>query len=291
VSGPSVVVECEGLAHPEGPAVLSDGRLVFVESFRGQVSQWGPGEDVHPFSLCGGTPNACAIGTDGVYVTQMGSTEVPIRRTGRIGPSIQKVDWEGNVRAVVTQVGGQPLRAPNDLCFGSRGTLCFTDPGPFSLTDPADGYIFSVFEDGSCDFALNVGPVFPNGIAALSDDSVVWVESYTRRVMRRASDGSVDEIAILGEGHMPDGFKVGVDEALYIATISSGGIDVVGLDGTVRAFIDTGGEPLESLRCRRRPGPIHRSGIPNGERRPTPPRRGRGRGHAAVHRKYRRGIF
>lgn len=241
----AVAVEVEGLAHPEGPALLPDGSLVFVETFRERVSRWQHGGEVQVFCDCGGGPNACAVGTDGVYLTQMGVGS-PQPSTPK-APSIQRVDWQGNLRTVVTSIDGHQLRAPNDLCFGPRGTLCFTDPAAFDLADPEDGFIFSLRPDGSCDFALNVGPVFPNGIIALPDDSVIWVESYTRRVIRRYADGSVKQIATVPDGHMPDGFKASAHGDLFVATITSGGVDVVGLDGTLIGFIETGGEPLNCV--------------------------------------------
>jgi gluconolactonase len=240
-----VVIECEGLAHPEGPGLLPDGGFVFVETFREQVSRWRPGEEVRPFSVCGGGPNACAVGDDGVYITQMGDGGWKPKRP--TAPSIQRIDWDGNVTTIATSVGGHPLRAPNDLCFGPRGTLYFTDPGAYNPGDPQRGTIFSLLPDGSCDFVLDVGPVFPNGIIALPDDSVVWVETYTRWARRRMPDGSIDDIAVVPEGHMPDGFKASADGDLYITTIASGGVDVVSLDGSRHDFIETGGEPLNCV--------------------------------------------
>ncbi len=67
-----VTVLAEGLAHPEGPDLLPDGRIVFVETFAGRLSTWDRDEGVRPFVEVGGAPNACAVGRDGVYVTQNG---------------------------------------------------------------------------------------------------------------------------------------------------------------------------------------------------------------------------
>jgi gluconolactonase len=50
-------------------------------------------------------------------------------------------------------------------------------------------------------------------------------------------------LATLPEGHIPDGLKVGEDDNLYIASVTSGGIDVVAPDGRYVRFIETGGEP------------------------------------------------
>jgi gluconolactonase len=242
-----IVVAAEGLAHPEGPADLGDRSIVFVETFREQVSVWRAGQPVSQFAYCGGGPNACCTGTDAVYITQIGESVGSWRSSRPMTPSIQKIHRGGEVTTVMTAVGGQQLMAPNDLCFGSRGNLCFTDPGEFNPKKPSDGYIYSVTFDGSCDFVVEVGPVFPNGIIALPDDSIVWVESYTRRVCRRHPDGRVTEIARLPEGHMPDGLKADEDGALYIASIMSGGVDIIDLRSGHRDFLRTGGRPLNCL--------------------------------------------
>jgi gluconolactonase len=242
-----VVIEATGLAHPEGPASLPDGSIVFVETFREQVSRWRPGEGVTRYALCGGGPNACCTGLDGVYITQMGRGVGSWTSSRPTSPSIQKIDWRGGVRTIATQVDGNPLKAPNDLCFGIRGNLLFTDPDVFDQANPRDGYIYSLNPDGTCDFVVELGPVFPNGIVALPDDSIAWVESYTRRVRRRSRDGAVTDLATLPEGHMPDGFKAGADGRLYVTTIMSGGLDVVPLRGGESEFIRTGGHPLNCL--------------------------------------------
>lgn len=240
-------VLAEGLAHPEGPAHLDDGSIVFVESYRERVSRWHPETGLMTFSHCGGNPNACCAGNDGVYITQMGAGSggwEPVRPSY---PSIQKITSDGRIETISTQVEGRDLKAPNDLCFGPSGTLYFTDPDAFDPLKPKDGFIFGLNANGTCQLALNVGPTFPNGIVALGDDSIVWVESYTRRVRRRHPDGKIDLIATLPEGHMPDGLKAGSDGRLYIASIMSGGIDVVAMDGQQQDFIETGGWPLNCL--------------------------------------------
>lgn len=242
-----VIAVAEGLAHPEGPARLPDGGIVFVETFREQLSVFRAGRPVSEFASCGGGPNACCVGTDAVYITQIGESVGAWRSSRPMEPSIQKVLNGGKVETVLTSVGGRTLGAPNDLCFGRRGNLCFTDPGEFNPDKPADGYIYSIATDGSCDFVEEVGPVFPNGVIALPDHSIVWVESYTRRVCRRDSDGRVAEIARLPVGHMPDGLKAGDNGCLFIASIMSGGIDIVSLRNGEREFLRTGGRPLNCL--------------------------------------------
>jgi gluconolactonase len=240
----AINIEAEGLAHPEGPAFLDDGSMVFVETFRERVSVWRPGRGVASYADVGGGPNACCVGTDGVYLTQIGARVGSWVASRPQTPSIQKIDRTGRVSTVASRLDGRELSAPNDLCFGPSGELIFTDPGDFNPANPSDGFLFAIDPDGTCRWTLNVGRVFPNGLVAMPDGAVIWVESYTRRVCRRALDGTSSELGRLPEGHMPDGLKAGEDGRLYIASIMSGGIDVLDLKTGALDFIQTGGQPL-----------------------------------------------
>src|SRR5687767_7380893 len=69
-------VIAEGLGFPEGPLVLPDGRLAFVEMYRGRVSVLEDGS-VRELAYLGGSPNGLALGADGrIYVA---------RPEGRVG--------------------------------------------------------------------------------------------------------------------------------------------------------------------------------------------------------------
>jgi gluconolactonase len=235
------------LASPEGPDVLPDGRLVFVETFRCRVSVWDPAGGLRAYASVGGAPNACMIGSDGVYVAQNGVTAGPWRSPRPTTPSIQRINRDGSVDVVVSSADVQPLVGPNDLAFGPDGRLYFTDPGAFDEQNPDDGRICVVEPDGSASILAEVGPTFPNGILAEPDGSIVWDESYTRRVRRRRPDGVTELLATLPENRIPDGMKRAHDGRLYIAGVTSGGIDVLAPDGELVDFIETGGAPLNCV--------------------------------------------
>jgi gluconolactonase len=243
----AIDVLAEGLAHPEGPDLLADGRIVFVESFRGRISAWSAERGIHLFAAVDGVPCACTLGIDGVYLTQAGRAMGEWQSPNPAAPSIQKVTWEGQVVVVAESAEREPLLAPNDLAFGHDGRLYFTDPGPFDPDHPTNGRICAVGRDGSTNVLEEVGPAYPNGITVEADGSVVWTESYTRRVRRLRVDGTVELITTLPESHIPDGLKVGEDDNLYIATVTSGGIDVVAPTGELVRFIEAGVEPLNCV--------------------------------------------
>jgi gluconolactonase len=158
-------------------------------------------------------------------------------------PSVQKLTWDGTIELVADSADGEPLRAPNDLSFGPDGRLYFTDPAQYNPDQPSDGRVCAISPDGAVELLVDVGPTYPNGVTVEADGGVVWVESYTRRVCRWQADGSTEVITTLADNHIPDGLKVGADDNLYIASVSSGGIDVVRPDGAYVRFIETGGEP------------------------------------------------
>jgi gluconolactonase len=242
-----VTVLIEGLASPEGPDVLPDGRVVFVETFGCRVSAWDSRRGLEVYADLGGAPNACMVGRDGVYVTQNGTTAGPWRSPQPTTPSIQRVGEGGTVEIVVDSAGGEPLLGPNDLSFGPDGRLYFTDPGRFDSEDPEDGRICMVEPDGAATILEQVGPSFPNGIAAEPDGSIVWDESFTRQVRRRRPDGSVELLATLPEDRIPDGLKIAANGDIYVTGVTSGGVDVLASDGERVDFIETGGVPLNCV--------------------------------------------
>jgi gluconolactonase len=242
-----VEVLVEGLGCPEGPDLLSDGRLVFVETFRCRVSAWDPDNGLRTYAKVGGAPNACLAGLDGVYVTQHGSSAGGWRSPEPTTASIQRIRPDGGVEFAVTSADGSPLVGPNDLSFGPEGHLYFTDPGRADPEDPEEGQICVVDPGGTATVLEKVGPSYPNGIVAEPDGSVVWDETFTRQVKRRRPDGSVVLLATLPEDRILDGIKLAENGDLYVTGATSGGIDILSPAGDVLDFIRTGGTPLNCI--------------------------------------------
>jgi gluconolactonase len=235
-----------GLGWPEGPTALPDGRLVFVESYRSQLTVVGSDRTPRRFAYVAGAPNSCVLGANGwIYVCQNGGTVGPWRAAEMVAPSIQRVREGGQAEVLITEVEGVRLNGPNDLVFAPDGRLIFTDPGVYNPTNPDPSYIHAVAPDGSAKVVIAFPePVFPNGLAVESDGSIVWGESYTGHVRRRRPDGTIEDLGRLpGEAPTPDGMKIGADGRLFVADIAAGAIRVLARDGKAEAFIAVGKAP------------------------------------------------
>jgi gluconolactonase len=234
-----------GLAWPEGPTVLDDGRIVFVETYRSHLAVYVPGRGVERFAFTGGGPNATALGLRGeIYVTQNGGVVGPWRAEERRPPSIQRVEPSGRIDVLVTEVAGIALQAPNDLAFGPDGRLYFTDPGRYDPAGKPDaGRVFAVAPGGAGEVLEDGPPSYPNGIVVEPGGGVVWVESYTGAV-KRWRQGRVEQIAsITARNAVLDGLAVAEDGSLYITGGASGGLYVLGPGGSEVQFLEVGANP------------------------------------------------
>lgn len=242
----------EGLGWAEGPAVLPDGRVCFVETYRSQISVWERGRGVSRYAYTAGGPNSCVLGLDGaLYACQNGGTVGPWRAEEMLPPSIQRIGREGGPAEIIaTGLDGVEFHGPNDLVFGPDGRLYITDPGTYRPDDPEPSYLFVMEADGRGRVLAELDPpTFPNGIAVEADGSVVWAESYTGMVRRlRLETGIIEDIARLpGDKPVADGLAVAADGRLFVTTVNGGGIDVLHPDGRYDRFIKAGVIPTNCV--------------------------------------------
>jgi gluconolactonase len=243
-----VSILSEGLGHPEGPYVLPDGRVVFANTYRSEIGVWDPKTGTGSYAFTGGAPNACMLGSDGqVYVTNCPTVGKWLPEDRR-PPSIQRASPDGKVEVVATEADGVAFDGPNDLTFGPDGRLYFTDSGDWDPeTKPHKGRIVVIEKNGTAHILEELDHVYPNGIVAEPDGSIVWVESYTRRMIRRRPNGAKSVIHHFPDKHIPDGFKIDTSGNFWVTTVSSGGLDIVARDGEAMDFLDLKAVPLNCV--------------------------------------------
>lgn len=227
--------------------MLPDGTIVFVETFCRRVSAFSADRGLYAYGDTGGAPTACVAGSDGIYVAQNGRTAGPWLSPRPTPPSIMRVGADGEVSIVAEAASGEPLLGPNDLAFGPDGCLYFTDPGTFDPDQSKDGRICCLQPDGTATIVEHLGGSYPNGILIEADGSIVWTESFTRRVRRRLPAGGIETLATLPEDRIPDGLEADAEGRLYVTGVTSGGIDILAPNGELSEFVPTAGPPLNCV--------------------------------------------
>ncbi len=196
---------------------VADETLLFTEIGAGRISRWVPDGEVSTFAMPGGGPNGATLAADGsLLVTQNGGTLDGSRRP----PGIVRVMPDGAVTTIATELAGFALGAPQRSRLRRRWALVVHRPQrsrhPRRNDNP--GRIFALDPtSGVGELIIELGPVYPNGIGFLADGTMVWTESFSRRVMALRG-GRAQVITELPERHFPDGFCVSADGRLYVAS-------------------------------------------------------------------------
>ena len=237
------------VALPEGPLLLSDGTWMVVEldPRRGTVSRVLADGVREPVAETG-RPNGLAMTADGVIwiAESLNSTVF------RLGP-------DRELTKALTEVGGEPLLWPNDLCVGPDGALYISDSGlrvDDLLTDVVANEVREDWEDLTLDGRLvrfdpatgesaflDRGIQFTNGLAFGPDGLLYVNETFTSNIYRyRIEDG-----AVVGEREYfanvldpdftqpgmrgPDGMAFSEDGRLWVTVFRQGDITVLEPDG------------------------------------------------------------
>ena len=253
-----------GLRFPEGPAVLPDGSIAFVEIARGTVSRATLDGAVSVIATPGGGPNGLALGPDGsLFVCNNGGFEWLeadgiLRPVGTpadySGGRIERVDIaSGAVQVLYAECEGQPLSGPNDLVFDGEGGFYFTDLGKSRKQSRDHGGVFYAKADGSQINRVAYPVLSPNGIGLSPDGKALYVaETETSRLWAFdiVSPGQVAKhgfpsphggrlVCGLPGFQRFDSLAVEAGGNICVATLVSGCVTVISPDGSVVEQLDT----------------------------------------------------
>jgi gluconolactonase len=245
-----------GFEFTEGPVWSPDGALLFSSPNTNAIYRLDPeagrvtvfrsksgysGTDIGRYHQPGS--NGLTFSPDGLLtICQHGN-----RRVIRVNP-------HGDITVLADRYDGNRLNSPNDLVYGSDGTLYFTDP-PFGLPgvfeDPDKELPFSgvfMVRDGTV--SLVTGELAgPNGIALSPDERYLYVGNWDpeRKVVMRydleaggAGEVFYDMTDAPGEDAI-DGIKVDREGNLYVC--GPGGIWVLSPQGERLGLIELPEDP------------------------------------------------
>jgi gluconolactonase len=247
------------LGAPEGPVCLPDGSMYVTEMSAGtlQITRLFSDGGRKLIKRTGGRPNGLAVDGDGnLWIAEAGLHAVLC------------IDVQGRELLRIDHDGEQPLRLPNDLCFGKNGLLYLTDSG-LAAEDFLDGQNFAenyrklpwdgrVYEldpvKGKVLRILDRRILFTNGIAFGPDDALYANASFPGDVYRydvlgaeeprREVFGNVLQPFEGDDFRGPDGMCWGDDRRLYCTVYGQRNVTVLNKDGSLaeRLPLD-GGNP------------------------------------------------
>ena len=141
------------------------------------------------------------------------------------------VSQTGNIRGLVTEVGGEPLGLVNDLDIGSDGTIYFSESSTETTDTLLDllehrphGRLLVYHPDtGEVEILLD-GLYYANGVALSADGSFVLVVETTRYRVRRLWLSGLrrgeDEVFIDNLPGFPDGISCDEDGTFWLALMN-----------------------------------------------------------------------
>jgi sugar lactone lactonase YvrE len=253
----SIEVHLEGLGFPEGPAVLPDGSVAFVDLLHRNVRRYKDGS-VQVIAKIEGSPNGMRLGPDGhLYVTNNGGIAPESGHSIRlmnpqVSGRIQRIHLSGRVDDVVVNLPGAGPWRPNDLIFSPEGKIVFTDPQNWEcikdwtatgrIPDYRGGQLFLASLSGEASLLVDVYG-FPNGLAFHPDGSLLIAMSLKNNILKfpwhRDRLGKGELWCQFEDGTSPDGILVH-GEQVYVAGSVGDKVSVVDLNGRLIRAIDTG---------------------------------------------------
>lgn len=250
-----------GLAEPEAPLFLDDGRLLVVEMGpdRGCITRIATDGSIDRVLARTGRPNGLALDHTGcIWIAESG------------GRALLRMSPNGNIENILDSYGNHPFLFPNDVAFAPDGALFLTDSG-ILLSDfvpdgalrpdwhdaPVDGRVYRIDIATSEITLVDQGMRFTNGVAVGPDGYLYANETLTGNIFRYQLDGHcvgprelfanvlIEPDAEVLRG--PDGMKFAANGDLYVAVFGQGDITVLNRKGLVTRRIKTLGNSPSNL--------------------------------------------
>jgi gluconolactonase len=253
----SLTIHARGLAFPEGPIALADGRVLFVEMSGPALSCLHPDGRYERVCHIPGGPNGAAMAPDGRIAICNNGAAFTCTQHGEqwdvayadpadyVGGSIQLVDpTTCQITTLHTSCDGIALSAPNDLVFDRHGGLYFTDLGYAHDAQRRPG-IYYITPDGA-HITCVVTADSPNGIGLSPDgQTLYWNETPTARVMaaRLAAAGEITgtpQCLYQFSDCMLDSLAIDSAGNVCVAVLGAGAIGVVSPSGELVDYYPTG---------------------------------------------------
>ena len=224
-------VVVDGLRFPEG-CRWHGGRLWFSDMHSGQVFSVAPdGSDLTEMLSVDDRPSGMAWLDDGSLVV-----------SGMLSRKIYRLTPAGDTEifADLSTATPHPI---NDLVRMPSGLILVGGFGYdlYAEEEPQGGPLFVIRQDGSW-YQIADDLTFPNGMAVLSNGTVVVAETFAGRLTAFELDeqgeiGNRSVWAQLPEGAAPDGLALAENDTVWVASILEGQF----------LRVQEGGEVLESL--------------------------------------------
>lgn len=246
----------------EGPCCDRAGNVYFTNAAASKILKWD-GSGLSVFRADNNAANGLLFDRQGRLVACEGAS-------GRVTRTDMKT---GQISVLVDQYNGQPLGAPNDLCFDRAGRIFFTSR--MAETDTGAKNVNSVYRidpDGRVARVLAAPDIhMPNGIVTSPDDRTLYlIESAPQANRNRcilafdlSADGTPSNARRLIDfypGRSGDGMAIDAEGNLYVAaglhhtrktseTLDTRpGIHVISPQGNLLAYVETPEDTITNCR-------------------------------------------
>ncbi len=258
----------DGFVFTEGPVWLSrESRLLFSDTRTNTIYQWTETDGASVFMRPvyeGDMEGLRGVrGSNGLTLDPEGRRVIAEEGYRRVS----RLEEDGSRTVLADNYEGDQLNSPNDLLFGSDGSLYFTDP-PNGLEGLDDSPlreldfngVYRLWPSGELEL-LYREQIRPNGIALSPDESTLYVANADAEesvwMAYDLNENGVsnprvfyDVTSIEAQGN-PDGMKIDVSGNIFAT--GPGGVWVFASDGTHLGTIQPTELPANLRVGRRRP--------------------------------------